>query len=149
MDRLEFVRVILSLVDIGTDDGRIGESEWVITLICEERRHAGGCVRSIVECELSKRKKLSPVILGIRTIHADVLFEGLIHAFSLTVSLGVMARRKMHGHVEKFTQCMEEGGNEVHASVGSDMGQNTVFGEDVDKEELSDLGRGDMSVAGE
>jgi hypothetical protein len=29
------------------------------------------------------------------------------------------------------------------------MGWNTVFGKDVDKEELSELGRGDMSVAGE
>jgi hypothetical protein len=67
MDRLEFVRVILSLVDIGTNNSRIRESEKrVITLVREERRHAGRCVRSIVECKLSKREKLSPVVLVIR-----------------------------------------------------------------------------------
>jgi hypothetical protein len=150
MDRLEFVRVILSLVDIGTNDGRIGESEKrVITLVRKERRHSGRCVRSVIECKLSKREKLSPVVLVIRTIHADVLLEGLIHVFRLSVGLRMMAGRKMHGHIEKFTQCAEEGGNEFRASVGSDVGRNTVFGKYVDKEESGELGGGDTSVAGE
>jgi hypothetical protein len=150
MDRLEFVRIILSLVDIGTNNGRIGESEkWVVTLVHKERRHAGRCVRSVIECELSEREKLSPVVLVIRTIHVNVLLEGLIHAFCLSVGLRMMAGHKMHGHVEKFAQCTEKSGNEFRASVGSDVGRNTVFGEYVDKEELGELSGGDVSVAGE
>jgi hypothetical protein len=67
MDRLEFIRIILSLVDIGTNDGRFGESEkQVVTLACKERRHAGRCVRSVIERKLSKREEFSPVVLVIR-----------------------------------------------------------------------------------
>jgi hypothetical protein len=108
MDRLEFVCVILSLVDIGTNDSRIGESEKrVITLVCKERRYAGRCVRSVVERKLSKREKLSPVVLVIRTIHADVLLEGLIHVFRLSVGLWVMAGRKtMRGRRRKRIPCL-------------------------------------------
>jgi hypothetical protein len=106
MDRLEFVRVILRLVNIGTNNGCFRESEKrVITLVRKEQRHVGRCVRSVIERKLPKREKLSPVILVIRTIHADVLLEGLVHAFSLTVGFGVVAGRKMHGHVEKFAPC--------------------------------------------
>jgi hypothetical protein len=106
MDRLEFVCVILNLVDIGTNDGHIGESEkWVITLVREEWRYAGRCVRSVVERKLSEREEFSPVVLVICTIHADVLLEGLIHVFSLSVGLRMMAGHKMHGHIEKFAQC--------------------------------------------
>jgi hypothetical protein len=150
MDRLEFVRIILSLVDIGTSDGSIGEGEkWVITLVRKERRHAGRCVRSVIERKLSKGEEFSPVVLVIHTIHADVLLKGLIHVFRLSVGLRVMAGSKMHGHIEKFAQCAEEGGNKFRASVRSDVGRNTVFGEYVNKEESSELGRGDMSVTGE
>jgi hypothetical protein len=55
----------------------------------------------------------------------------------------------MHDHVEKFAQCTEKGGNEFRASVGSDVGWNTVFGKDVDKEKPGELDGGDMAVAGE
>jgi hypothetical protein len=105
MDRLEFVHIVLSLVDIGTNNSRFRESEkWVITLVHEEWRHTGRCVRSFVECELSKRKELGPVILVICTIHVDILLKGLINALCLSISLGMVARREMHGHVEKQKQ---------------------------------------------
>jgi hypothetical protein len=150
MDRLEFVHLILSLVNIGTNNSHIRESEkQVITLVREEQRHAGRCVRSTAERELSEREELSPLVLVICTIYADVPLEGLIHMFSLSVGLRVMARRKMHGLVEKFAQCTEKGGNEFHALAGSDVGRNTVFGGDMDKEEPGELCRGDMLVAGE
>jgi hypothetical protein len=94
----------------------------VITLVCEERRHTDRCIRSVVERELSKRKKFGPVVLAICTIHADVLLEGSIHVFHLSVSLGMVAGHEVHGHVEKLAQCVEDGGNEFHASVGSEVG---------------------------
>jgi hypothetical protein len=69
VDRLEFVCVVLSLVNVGTNNGHFGESEKRgITLVCKEQRHAGRCVRSVVERELSERKELGPVVLVIRTI---------------------------------------------------------------------------------
>jgi hypothetical protein len=108
---MEFVHIVLSFVNIGTNNGRFRESEKrVITLVRKEWRYTGRCIRSVVERKLSKRKKLD---------------------------------------VEKFTQCMEKGGNKFRASVGSDVGWNTVFGKDVDKEKPGELDRGDMVVAGE
>jgi hypothetical protein len=61
----------------------------------------------------------------------------------------MVARREVHGHVEKLAQCTAEGGNKFHALVGSDMEWNTVFGKNVDEEESGELDRGYMSVAGE
>jgi hypothetical protein len=51
----------------------------------------------------------------------------------------MVTRGKVHHHIEKFAQCTEEGGYEFHASVRCDMGWNTVFGENVNEEEPSEL----------
>jgi hypothetical protein len=150
MDRLEFICKIPGLVYIGAFDGCFMESKSrMVTLVGKEWRNANRCVRSIVERKLPERKKLSPIVLVIHTIHADVLLEGLIHLFRLSVGLRMVTRGKVHRHIEKFTQCAEEGGYKFCASVRCDVGQNTVFGENVNEEEPSELNRHNMPITSE
>jgi hypothetical protein len=52
----------------------------------------------------------------------------------------------VHRHIEKFAQCAEEGGYEFRASVRCDVGRNTVFGENVNEEEPSELNRCNMPI---
>jgi hypothetical protein len=147
MDRLEFIRKISGLVYIGAFDGCFMESKsWMVTLVGEEWRNTSGCVRSIVERKLPERKKLGPIVLVICTIHADVLLEGLIHLFCLSVGLWMVTGGKVHRHVEKFAQCTEESGYEFRSSVRCDVGRNSVFGENVNEEEPSELNRHNMPI---
>jgi hypothetical protein len=61
----------------------------------------------------------------------------------------MMAGRKMHRHVEKLAQCMEEGGYRFRALVRCDVGWNIVFGEDVNEEESGELNRRNILITSE
>jgi hypothetical protein len=147
---LEIVDVILSKFSVFARNGGLVESNSrMITLVREERCESGGSVWNVVERKLSKGEELCPVVLLVGAVHPDVLFEGLIHAFRLSVSFRVMTGSKMHLHVEQFAQCAEERGDEFRASVTSDVGRDSVFREDVNKEDPGELGRVDVSVTGD
>ena len=62
----------------------------VVTLVGEEWRDSGRVIRSIVVGELGDGEERSPVILLIRCIDADVLFQGLVRALCLTVRFGMV-----------------------------------------------------------
>jgi hypothetical protein len=55
----------------------------------------------------------------------------------------------MQLHVEKFAQGPEKGGNELGATVGGDVGRDSVFREDMNKEEASELRRVYVNVTGD
>ena len=43
----------------------------------------------IIVCEFCEKREIHPIILLIIVIDAKILFDGLVHTFSLTISLGV------------------------------------------------------------
>ena len=50
---------------------------------------------SIVVCELHKQKKFRPVVLLIAAVYAEVLFQCLVGAFSLSITFWVISRGEM------------------------------------------------------
>src|ERR1700753_3589464 len=103
----------------------------VIAFIRKEGRNAGRSVRSIVASEFSKRKEFVPVVLLVRAVHPDILFQSLIHTLSLTVSFRVMSGSEMKFHGEEFAKSPEKPGDKLRASIGRDVRGNSVFGENV------------------
>lgn len=64
----------------------------MIAVECEEWRHADRAVVGCVVCELGKRQKVGPIVLKIVAVEAQVLFEGLVDALGLTITLRVESR---------------------------------------------------------
>ena len=64
---------------------------WVIALVGEEGGHAGGGVRSVVVGEFREREEVGPVVLLVRAVMSEVLFQGLIRSFGLTIGLRVVS----------------------------------------------------------
>jgi hypothetical protein len=53
---------------------------------------------------------------------------------------------KMELHVESLSERPEEMGDELRASIGSDMSRNSVLRENVNKEKMGELRRGNRIV---
>ena len=70
------------------------------------------------------------------TVNLEVLFESLVSMLGLAVAFGVVTRGEVSLHVKCLTECPEEGGHELRATVRCDMGGNSMFGEDMDDEEF-------------
>ena len=49
---------------------------------------------SNVESELSERQKVCPIVLLVVAVHTEILLDGLVHTFRLTISLGVERGRE-------------------------------------------------------
>jgi hypothetical protein len=60
----------------------------MLTFISEERRDACSSVRSVVIGKLCDRKEVSPIVLLIITVDTEILLQGLIHSFCLSVAFG-------------------------------------------------------------
>jgi hypothetical protein len=67
----------------------------VVTFVSEERRDACRSIQSIVVGKLCDRKEVSPIVLLIITVDAEILLQGLIHLFSLFVAFGVVTGGKV------------------------------------------------------
>ena len=118
---------------------RVGEDGEVrvVTLVGKEWRDTSGCTRSVVVSKLCEREELSPVVLLVVTVDAEVLLEGLVGMLCLPIPLRVISRGEVELHVEGFTKRVEEVGDEFRTSVRGGMSGYSVFGEDVGDEELS------------
>ena len=53
----------------------------VVTLVSEEGRHTGRGIRGVVVGEFSEGKEVCPIVLLIRAIVSEVLFQGLVGTF--------------------------------------------------------------------
>ena len=106
----------------------------MIALVCEEGSNTGGSVRSVVVREFSDGQELGPVVLLIGTVNSDVLLQGLINAFRLSVSFRMISGSVVQLHAERFSKCAKEGGDEFGTSVGGYVRRNSVFGEDMNGE---------------
>lgn len=101
---------------------KVGLELRVIPEVSEERRALGGGVRSVVVDVLSEWQKRLPVVLLIIDVDVKVLLDGLVHPFSLAVSLGVVHG----GEVEARTSEGREDSPEVRGERSASIGDNVV-----------------------
>jgi len=62
---------------------------WVDAVISEERGTIDRRLMRIVVREFGDGEELVPIVLLVVAVDTEILFDGLIHAFSLAVRLGV------------------------------------------------------------
>lgn len=116
-------------------DGEVG----IVAFVGVEWRDSGRSVRSVVVSEFGNGKEVRPVGLLVIAVDPNVLFQGLVDALDLPVSLGVVSRGKVHLDVKQVTQRAEEVRGELGASVRRNVTRGAVFGEDMDEEKASEL----------
>ena len=106
----------------------------MVAFISEERGNPGGGTQSIIVSEFCKRQQCIPIVLLVIAKYLEVLFQGLISPFCLTVAFGMVSRGEMELHIKCFSKRMEKLGDELGATVGGHMFGNTVFREDMHDE---------------
>ena len=111
-------------------DGKV----QMITLISEEQRDACSSTQSIVVCKFRKRKQGVPVILLIIAEYPEVLFQGLVSPFCLSVAFQMVSRSEVKLHVQCFSERPEKSRDELGTTVGGDMFRNAVLREHVHHE---------------
>ena len=74
-------------VSLGVD-----RNVWVVSLVGKERGDPCGGIRSIVVRKLSQGQKVRPIVLLVVAIHMEVLLQGLIHMFCLSVAFRMVSR---------------------------------------------------------
>ena len=103
----------------------------MVSLISEERSRPGGHAFGIVVSELGNREPTGPVILLEITVNAEVLFQGLVYSFCLTVCLGMIAGSEVQTDSEECAKRTQKVGDELGTSVRGDMHRDSVFREYV------------------
>ena len=79
----------------------------------------------------------------------DVLFQGLVDMFCLSIAFQVVTRSEMKFHVQGFAERSKEVRDKLGAAIRCNMGRNTVFGKYMDNEELSQLSGSDGVLCGD
>ena len=95
----------------------------MVSLVSKERSRPGGCAFSIVVSELGNREPMGPVVL----LDAEVLFQGLVYMFCLTVCLWMVTGGEVQADPEKCAKRTEKVGDELGTSVRGDMRRDSVF----------------------
>ena len=113
---------------------RVYSDVWVVPFVGKEGRGTGRCTRSIVVGEFSEGKERRPVVLLVVAKYSEVLLEGLIELFSLSVSFQVIARGEVNFHIQRFSEGAEETEDKLGSAVTSNMQQDSAFGEYMDDE---------------
>ena len=90
--------------------------------------------RGIVVSKFGKWEQGIPVILLIIAKYPQVLFQGLIGSFSLSVTFGVVSGGEVELHVKCFSEGVEKLGNELGTSVGGYMFGDAMLREDMHDE---------------
>ena len=106
----------------------------VVSFVHEERRDSCSSAGGVIVRELCQGQEIGPVVLLVIAVNPKVLLQGLVGPFCLTVAFGVVTQCEVELHVEHGPKRAEEMGDELGASVGSDMGRNSVLREDVQEE---------------
>jgi hypothetical protein len=108
----------------------------MVALVGEERGDASSFIRGIIVGKLCKWEELSPIILLIITINAQVLLQRLVHSLSLSTPFGVIAGSEVEADVEGSAERMEEVRNELQTPVGGDMRRNSMFRKHMEEEQF-------------
>jgi len=106
----------------------------VITFVSKERGNTSSGTWSIVVSELCQREEFGPVVLLIIAIDSNILFQGLIHSFSLSIGFGVITGGEMELHIQSSSERSEEVGYKLGVSVRSNVRQSTMFRENMHNE---------------
>ena len=61
----------------------------------------------------------------------EVLLECLISVFSLTITFRMISRSEMMSHVEGFSEQAEKVGDKLWSTVGGNVLQNSMLGENM------------------
>jgi len=72
----------------------------VIAFVGKERRNSGCSIWSIVISKLGQRKEQTPVILLIVGIHTEILLQGLVDSFGLTITFRVISGGEVQLHIK-------------------------------------------------
>ena len=99
----------------------------MVPLVSEEWCRPSGRAFSIVVSELGNREPTGPVVLLEITVNVEVLFQGLIYAFCLTICLWMITGGEVQADPEKHAERVEKVGDELGASVGGDMCWDSMF----------------------
>jgi len=84
---------------IGVDGDR-----GMVAFVGKERRDTSGSARSIVISKFRKWEEVSPVVLLVVAIDAEVLFQSLVSMLSLTITFRMVTRGKVQSDVESLSE---------------------------------------------
>jgi hypothetical protein len=112
----------------------------MVSLVGEERSDPCGSIWSVVVRKLSQGQKVGPIVLLVVAIRTEVLLQGLVHTFCLSIAFRMVSGGEMETDVQSLAKGAEEVGHEFGSAVGSDVGRNAVLREDVEKEQLHQSG---------
>ena len=76
----------------------------------------------IVVCKLGKRKPFGPVVLTVAYKHTQVLFNLLVDALRLTISLWVEGSRGTTFYAKKPVQILRKPLHKLGATITNDLG---------------------------
>ena len=79
----------------------------------------------------------------------DVLFQGLLDTFCLSIAFRMVSGSEMEFHVQGFAERSKEVRDKLGAVIRHNMGRNTMFGKYMDNKELGQLSRSDGVVCGD
>src|SRR5271169_4278102 len=66
---------------------------WMKAVVGIERRTVDRGLMRVVVRKFGERQEIHPIVLLVVAIDTEILFDGLVHTFSLTVSLGMEGSR--------------------------------------------------------
>ena len=101
----------------------------MVTFVSEERGNASGGAWSIIVGEFRQREEFGPIVLLVIEIDSNVLSQGLICLFGLSLGFRMISRGEMEFHIQSCSERAEEVGYKFGASVGSNVRRNTVLRE--------------------
>jgi hypothetical protein len=89
--------ILMEFIKVGDEVTGMGGSKFLlqvdgdvqmVTFISEEQRYACSSIRSVVIGELCNQEEVSPIVLLVITVDTEVLLQGLIHPFCLSIAFG-------------------------------------------------------------
>jgi len=106
----------------------------MVNFVSKERGNASSGAWSIIVSEFCQGEEFGPIVLLVIAIDSNVLFQGLICLFSLSIGFRVITRGEMELHIQSCSERPEEVGYKLGASVRSNVRWNTMFREYVHNE---------------
>ena len=110
---------------------QISRECWVVSLLSKEQSRPGGHTFGIVVSELGNREPMGPVVWLKITVNVEVLFQGLVYMFCLTICLWMITGGEVQADPEEHAKRMEKAGDELGTLVRGDMCQDSMFREYV------------------
>jgi len=109
----------------------------MMVLFSKEQESTNGSIGSIIIGKLYKRQKFGPVVLLVVIIYLKVLFQSLVHIFSLSITFRVVTWNKVKIYVQSYTWQMKKIWDKLWVIVGDKIKINAVFGKYVKKKVLN------------